>query len=239
MQPGINEQIDEATWQAVLASECEQTYFQELLAFVGAERARGKSIYPQKSDVFNALRATPFNKVKIVIIGQDPYHGPGQAHGLAFSVKPPISVPPSLVNIFSEIQRDLHLWDMSPSQRPAHGCLEYWARQGVLLLNSVLTVEEGKPGSHANRGWERFTDKIIRELNEQRSGLVFMLWGAYAQKKAVCVDRVKHIVLEAPHPSPLSAYRGFIGCSHFSRANQYLIEHGQVAINWDLPDLAR
>jgi len=239
MQPGINEQINEATWQAVLASECEQSYFKELLAFVEGERARGKSIYPPKSDVFNALRAAPFNRVKVVIIGQDPYHGPGQAHGLAFSVKPPISAPPSLLNIFSEIQRDLHLWDSCSNQRPTHGSLEYWASQGVLLLNSVLTVEEGNPGSHANRGWEKFTDRIIRELNERRSELVFMLWGAYAQKKAAHVDRAKHLVLEAPHPSPLSAYRGFIGCGHFSKANKYLIEHGQVAINWGLPDLAR
>jgi uracil-DNA glycosylase len=214
------------SWKEVLAGEKEQPYFKELLDFVAAERAAGKTIYPKNSEVFNALHHTPFEEVKVVIIGQDPYHGPNQAHGLCFSVKPPTPPPPSLVNIFLELESDLGL------KRPNHGCLESWARQGVLLLNAVLTVEEGKPGSHANRGWERFTDRVIRELNEKREHLVFLLWGAYAQKKAGFVDRSRHLVLEAPHPSPLSAQRGFLGCRHFSKANQYLEGSGQGPINW-------
>jgi uracil-DNA glycosylase len=219
---------EELSWTDVLAGEREQPYFKELLKFVEHERTAGKVIYPKNSEVFNALSYTPFCSVKVVILGQDPYHGPNQAHGLCFSVKPPTPPPPSLVNIFLELKKDLDM------PRPAHGCLESWAKQGVLLLNSVLTVEEGKPGSHANRGWERFTDRIIRELNDRREHLVFLLWGAYAQKKAGFVNRSKHLVLEAPHPSPLSAHRGFLGCRHFSKANGYLSEHGMSPIDWRL-----
>lgn len=217
------------TWADVLAAEKREPYFKEVVAFVERERAAGKTIYPPNGDVFNALAFTPFGNVKVVIIGQDPYHGPNQAHGLCFSVKPPTPPPPSLVNIFLELKSDLGI------QRPTHGNLESWARQGVLLLNAVLTVEEAKPGSHANKGWERFTSKIIEELNAQKHNLVFLLWGAYAQKKAERVDRHRHLVLTAPHPSPLSAYRGFLGCKHFSQANAYLTQHGLSPIDWSLP----
>jgi len=224
----------EVTWSELLYEERQRPYFKELLAFLESERAAGKTIYPKSSDVFNALEYTAFERVEVVILGQDPYHGPNQAHGLAFSVRRPVPPPPSLRNIITELQRDLNLWNDLPQRRPEHGCLESWAAQGVLLLNSVFTVESGKPGSHAGNGWERFTDFIIQQLNMKQSGLVFLLWGAYAQKKAAFVDRTKHLVLEAPHPSPLSAYRGFIGCSHFSKANTYLQAHGKRAIDWRL-----
>ncbi len=219
--------VDQQTsWRYVLHSEREQSYFKSLLEFVEHERRVGKTIYPPNSEVFNALTSTAFHEVRIVIIGQDPYHGPNQAHGLCFSVKPPTPPPPSLVNIFLELEQEFGF------KRPAHGSLESWAQQGVLLLNAVLTVEEGKAGSHANKGWERFTDRVIRELNDRREHVVFMLWGAYAQKKGAFIDRQKHLVLEAPHPSPLSAYRGFLGCGHFTKANRYLKEHGIAEINW-------
>lgn len=218
------------TWTEVLSGEREQPYFRELLDFVESERRTSTVVYPKNAEVFNALQCTPFDQAKVVIIGQDPYHGPNQAHGLCFSVKAPTPPPPSLVNIFLELEGDLGI------ARSKQGDLEPWARQGVLLLNSVLTVEEGKPGSHALRGWERFTDRIIRELNDHGSHIVFMLWGAYAQKKGAFVDRAKHLVLEAPHPSPLSAYRGFLGCKHFSQANDYLLQHGLVPVDWRLSD---
>jgi len=229
--PVLSSQIQdtEVTWADILSEEKQQDYFKAVLAFVESERARGKTIYPTNQDVFNSLALTPFSRVKVVIIGQDPYHGPQQAHGLCFSVKPPTPPPPSLVNIFLELKNDLGM------ERPSHGNLETWARQGVLLLNAVLTVEEGKPGSHANKGWERFTSKIIEELNSRKETLVFLLWGAYAQKKAECVDRKRHLVLTAPHPSPLSAHRGFLGCKHFSQANAYLTQHGLKPIDWTLP----
>jgi len=217
------------SWSDVVASEKQQSYCKEVISFVERERAAGKTIYPPTSDVFNALAFTPFSQVKVVIIGQDPYHGPNQAHGLCFSVKPPTPPPPSLVNIFLELKNDLGI------ERPKHGDLESWARQGVLLLNAVLTVEEGKPGSHANKGWERFTSKVIEELNARTEHLVFLLWGSYAQKKAEFVDRRKHLVLTAPHPSPLSAHRGFLGCTHFSQANAYLARHHIEPIEWRLP----
>jgi uracil-DNA glycosylase len=220
--------VGDLSWSDVLAAEKQQPYFKQVLAFVEGERAAGKTIYPAKTDVFNALAYTPFSEVKVVIIGQDPYHGPNQAHGLCFSVKPPTPPPPSLVNIFLELKSDLGI------ERPNHGNLESWARQGVLLLNAVLTVEEGKPGSHANKGWERFTSKVIEELNTRKEHLVFLLWGAYAQKKAEFVDRTKHLVLTAPHPSPLSAHRGFLGCKHFSQANAYLARHHVTPIDWRL-----
>jgi len=214
------------TWRDVLQQEKGKPYFQELLRFVEGERASGAVIYPKNSEIFNALHLTPFSDVRVVILGQDPYHGPNQAHGLCFSVQPPTPPPPSLVNIFQELNSDLGV------PRPSHGCLESWAQQGVLLLNSVLTVQEGKPGSHAGHGWETFTDRVIQELNEKRQHLVFMLWGAHAQRKAAFVDRSRHCVLEAPHPSPLSAHRGFLGCKHFSKANDYLVATGQKPVSW-------
>ena len=220
------------TWRDVLKAEREKEYFKELLAFVEEERRKGIAVYPPNAEVFNAFALTPFSDVRVVILGQDPYHGSGQAHGLCFSVKPPVPPPPSLVNIFSELRRDLGLWGDRPGHRPASGSLEGWVKQGVLLLNAVLTVEAGKPGSHAGRGWERFTDFVIQQLNQKRTGLVFLLWGSYAQKKAAFVDRARHLVLEAPHPSPLSAHRGFIGCGHFSKANEYLLLHGVTPIEW-------
>jgi uracil-DNA glycosylase len=225
-------------WRDVLSQEREKPYFRELLSFVEHERARGIEVYPKNSEIFNALTLTPLEQVKVVILGQDPYHGQGQAHGLCFSVKPPVPPPPSLVNIFTELHRDLGLWGGLPRHRPSHGSLEGWARQGVLLLNAVLTVEAGKAGSHAGRGWEQFTDCVIQQLNNRRSGIVFLLWGSYAQKKAAFVDRNRHLVLEAPHPSPLSAHRGFIGCGHFSKANAYLTAQGSTPINWDIEGTA-
>lgn len=216
----------EPEWKAVLESEFEQTYMQELREFLRQRLAAGARIYPARENFFNAFNRTPLSKVKAVILGQDPYHGPGQAHGLCFSVPRGVAPPPSLLNIYKEMQNDLGL------KMPAHGCLEGWAAQGVFLLNSVLTVEEGRAGAHQGKGWERFTDRVIAVLNEQRTHLVFMLWGSYAQKKASFVDRGKHCVLEAPHPSPLSAHRGFLGCRHFSKANEYLRKSGQQTIDW-------
>ncbi len=216
------------TWKEVLHGEREKPYFRSILEFLDRERAAGKVIYPKKADIFNALQFAPFEAVKVVIIGQDPYHGPNQAHGLSFSVRPGIPPPPSLLNIFEEINRDLGL------PKPSHGCLEKWAEQGVLLLNAVLTVEAGKPQSHAGIGWERFTDRVIKELNDQKEGLVFLLWGSHAQKKCETIDRSKHLVLTAPHPSPLSAHRGFLGCRHFSKTNAALRSRGMAEIDWSL-----
>lgn len=218
----------EPEWLQRLQPEFEAGYMQSLRAFLAAEKAAGKVIYPPGSLWFNALNHTPFSRVKVVILGQDPYHGPQQAHGLCFSVREGVPPPPSLVNIFAEIERDLGI---AP---PAHGNLTAWADQGVLLLNAVLTVEQGRAASHQGRGWERFTDRIVQLLNEERDHLVFMLWGSYAQKKGAIIDRHKHLVLASPHPSPLSAYRGFIGNSHFSRANDYLVAQGLTPINWGL-----
>jgi uracil-DNA glycosylase len=192
----------------------------------------GKTIYPPPKRIFAALDTTPFDAVKVVILGQDPYHGPGQAHGLCFSVLPGVPAPPSLENIFKEIERDLGI------PRPDHGCLIPWARQGVLLLNSVLTVERGLAGSHQGKGWEGFTDAVVDHLNRERENLVFLLWGSYAQAKGKLIDTRRHCVLKAPHPSPLSAHRGFIGCGHFSRANAWLREHGLTEIDWRLPPAA-
>jgi uracil-DNA glycosylase len=227
-----SDRIEDRSWDDILEEEREQPYFQSLLEFVASKRRAGVVVFPPEHEVFNAFALTPFERVKVVILGQDPYHGPNQAHGLCFSVKPPVPPPPSLINIFAELHRDLGLWSERPNHRPEHGSLEGWARQGVLLLNAVLTVEAGKAGSHAGVGWERFTDLVIQRLSSLKSGLVFMLWGAYAQRKGVVIDRARHLVLEAPHPSPLSAYRGFIGCGHFSAANRYLVEHGRSAIDW-------
>lgn len=217
----------EPSWLAVLADEFQQDYMQELSDFFKKEVHAGKVIYPPPKLIFNALNSTAIDKVKVVILGQDPYHGPHQAHGLSFSVPQGVRPPPSLINIFKAINNDLGI------THPSHGCLQSWAEQGVLLLNAVLTVEHKQAGSHAGRGWERFTDKIVEVLNE-REGLVFMLWGAYAQKKGAIIDSNKHLVLKAVHPSPLSAHRGFLTCGHFSKANEYLESEGKEQVNWNL-----
>lgn len=223
----------EPGWKARLAGAFEDPDMARLRAFLLDERARGRAIYPPARRIFAAFDATPFDQVRVVVLGQDPYHGPGQAHGLCFSVPPGVPVPPSLRNIFAEIERDLRI------PPPDHGCLLPWARQGVLLLNAVLTVESGRAGSHQGRGWEAFTDRAVRALAEERENLVFMLWGSYAQKKGQFIDARRHRVLRAPHPSPLSAHRGFIGCGHFSAANQFLSRTGQASINWRLPPRAQ
>lgn len=222
----------EPAWKARLIDEFDAPYMQALREFLIAEKQAGKMLYPPSAQIFAALDATPFDRVKVVILGQDPYHGPGQAHGLCFSVQPGTPVPPSLENIFAEIQRDLGI------ARPDHGHLMSWAHQGVLLLNAVLTVERGHAGAHQGKGWERFTDAVVRHLNAEREGLVFMLWGSYAQAKGKAIDATRHLLLKAPHPSPLSAYRGFMGCGHFSQANAYLQARGQTAIDWHLPPRA-
>ncbi|MFT6315822.1 MAG: uracil-DNA glycosylase [Candidatus Azotimanducaceae bacterium] len=216
------------SWLAPLQSEFEQVYMRDLRAFLAAEKAQGKTIFPAGGQYFSALNAAPLDQVKVVILGQDPYHGPGQAHGLCFSVSPGVAMPPSLLNVIKEIQADL---DLPKSAFPS-GCLSSWAQQGVLLLNAVLTVEQGRANAHQGKGWEQFTDKIIEVLSTQREHLVFMLWGSYAQKKGAKIDRDKHLVLEAPHPSPLAAYRGFFGCRHFSQCNQYLMAKDQPSIDW-------
>ncbi len=215
------------TWHDVLAEEKQQPYFVNTLSTVANERAAGITVYPPQKDVFNAFRFTELGDVKVVILGQDPYHGPGQAHGLAFSVLPGVAVPPSLVNIYKELQSNF-----PDFVRPNHGYLESWARQGVMLLNTVLTVEAGKAHSHARLGWETFTDKVIALINQHCEGVVFLLWGSHAQKKGSIIDRKRHYVLQAPHPSPLSAHRGFLGCGHFAKANEYLIERGLAPIDW-------
>ena len=220
------------TWKDMIGSEKAQPYFQHILQQVQQQRDSGKIIYPPKTDVFNAFRYTEFDQVKVVILGQDPYHGPNQAHGLAFSVRPNVQIPPSLQNIYKELSQDI-----AGFQIPNHGYLVDWAQQGVLLLNTVLTVEQGKAHSHANFGWETFTDHVIATLNQHTQGLVFLLWGSHAQKKGQFIDRQKHCVLTAPHPSPLSAHRGFFGCHHFSSTNLYLIQQGKTPINWSLPNL--
>lgn len=217
------------SWLAVLEEEFDKPYMVGLRGFLQRQKEQGKIIYPAGSNWFTAFNHTPFGKVKVVILGQDPYHGPNQAHGLCFSVLPGVDIPPSLRNMYQELQSDLGI---PPAD---HGCLTSWADQGVLLLNATLTVERGNAGSHQGQGWEEFTDCAIRALNEHREGLVFMLWGSYAQKKGAFIDAKRHLVLKAPHPSPLSAHRGFFGCRHFSRANDYLVAHGQTPIDWRLP----
>lgn len=222
----------EPSWKARIGAYLQRPEMLALAAFLRAEKQAGKRIYPPGPEIFAAFDHTPFERVRVVILGQDPYHGPGQAHGLCFSVRPGVRVPPSLENIFKEIQRDLGI------PRPAHGCLTAWADRGVLLLNAVLTVEEGRAGSHQGKGWEGFTDAAIEALNREREGLVFLLWGAYAQRKGQLIDGHRHCVLSSVHPSPLSAHRGFLGCGHFSAANQYLIARGQAPIDWSLPPIA-
>lgn len=220
----------EEGWRAALAEEFASDYMRQLRQFLLQQKAAKKRIYPAGTDIFNALNSTAFSETKVVILGQDPYHGPGQAHGLCFSVKPGIAIPPSLLNIYKELQVDVGFVP------PQHGCLIHWARQGVLLLNSVLTVEAGMAASHQGKGWERFTDSVIAQLNSQRQGLVYILWGSYAQKKGAFIDREKNLVLQSPHPSPLSASRGFFGNHHFSQANDYLLKRGQTPIDWQLPE---
>lgn len=215
----------EESWKMVLGSEFEKEYFKTLRDFIHSEY-RNKTIYPPAKQIFNAFDSCPFESVKVVILGQDPYHEPSQAHGLSFSVLPPCPPPPSLVNIYKEIRSDVG--DLVS----ANGDLTDWSRQGVLLLNATLTVEAHKAGSHQNKGWETFTDSAIKALAENREHLVFMLWGSYAQRKGAFIDRSRHLVLQAPHPSPLSAYRGFFGCKHFSAANAYLISQGLSPIVW-------
>lgn len=215
----------EESWKKVLGSEFEKEYFKTLRDFIHSEY-RNKTIYPPAKQIFNAFDSCPFESVKVVILGQDPYHEPSQAHGLSFSVLPPCPPPPSLVNIYKEIRSDVG------TLVSANGDLTAWSRQGVLLLNATLTVEAHKAGSHQNKGWETFTDSAIKALAENREHLVFMLWGSYAQRKGAFIDRSRHLVLQAPHPSPLSAYRGFFGCKHFSSANAYLISQGLSPIVW-------
>ena len=221
----------ESSWKEQLQAEFSLDYMQALRAFLAHEKQQGKIIYPRSNEYFSALNLTPFKQVKVVILGQDPYHGVGQAHGLCFSVPPEIPPPPSLVNIYKELSSDLTM------PQPAHGCLVSWARQGVLLLNSVLSVEKNHAASHQGQGWEQFTDKVIAQINEHAEHIVFILWGSYAQKKGAFIDTSRHLVLKAPHPSPLSAHRGFFGQKPFSRTNEYLKSQGKTPIEWMLPDI--
>ncbi|WP_395480083.1 uracil-DNA glycosylase [Candidatus Curculioniphilus buchneri] len=215
------------TWQSTLAQEKVQPYFRNILTLVAKERASCISIYPEKKDVFNAFRFTELSAVKVVILGQDPYHGYNQAHGLSFSVKPNIPIPPSLVNIYTELSNDIENFII-----PEHGYLKSWAEQGVMLLNCILTVKEGQAHSHAHLGWEKFTDKVLQIINTYRTGVVFLLWGAQAQKKKIIIDQKRHYILQAPHPSPLSVHHGFFGCHHFSKANTLLEKQGKKPIDW-------
>ena len=217
-------------WRKVIGDEFEKDYMLSLRDFLMQRKQQGAVIYPPSDQWFSAFNSTPFDNVRVVILGQDPYHGAGQAHGLCFSVTPGIKVPPSLANIYKEIKSDLGI------EQPNHGCLISWAQQGVLLLNTTLTVEDGNAGAHQGKGWEQFTDQVIRSVNQQREGVVFMLWGSYAQKKSAMIDSQRHLVLKSVHPSPLSAYRGFFGCGHFSAANQYLQEQRLGPIDWQLPE---
>lgn len=218
----------EASWKEVLAAEFKKPYFKQLVDHIKTEREQGKTIYPAGTNIFHAFDATPFNEVKVVILGQDPYHGPRQAHGLSFSVQKGIPPPPSLVNIFKELHEDVGI------AIPSHGYLEKWAQQGVLLLNASLTVRAGEPMSHAKIGWHHFTDAAITKVSELKEHVVFLLWGRFAQKKAELIDGKKHLILKSAHPSPLSAKNGFFGNHHFSRANEYLMKHGLDPIDWAL-----
>lgn len=217
-------------WKALLEGEFVKPYMAQLRAFLQAEKDAGKRVFPKGADYFRALGLTPPDKVRVVILGQDPYHGEGQAHGLSFSVRPGVRVPPSLVNIYKELNSDLGI---APAR---HGFLEPWAKQGVLLLNAVLTVQMGMAASHQGKGWELFTDAVIRAVNDLPQPVVFILWGAYAQKKAAFVDTTRHMVIKSPHPSPLSAHNGFFGTKPFSRANDFLVAKGYAPIDWRLPD---
>lgn len=217
------------TWDEKLAHEMNKPYFLDMLTFLDREY-ENKQIYPPRGKIFNALKTTPFGDIKVVILGQDPYHGYGQAHGLCFSVNKGVALPPSLKNIYKEMEEDLGI------VQPKHGYLQSWAAQGVLMLNTVLTVEEGKPNSHAKLGWQTFTDEIIKLVNTQEKPIVFLLWGRNAINKAKFINQNKHLVLTSVHPSPLSAYGGFFGCKHFSKCNEFLIKNGIKPIEWKLPE---
>lgn len=216
-------------WLAFIAQEQQQDYLKNTLAYINEQRASGVTVYPPENDVFNAFTSTPFEQVNVVILGQDPYHGANQAHGLCFSVLPEVKIPPSLVNIYKELAQDIEGFEI-----PTHGYLQSWAEQGVLLLNTVLTVEEGKAHSHKHLGWEQFTDKVIAKLNEQGEKIIFILWGSHAHKKGKNINTDKHFIIKGPHPSPLSAYRGFFGCRHFSKINKILTDLGKAPINWQV-----
>ncbi|OQY12082.1 MAG: uracil-DNA glycosylase [Desulfobacteraceae bacterium 4572_19] len=218
------------TWKNILKEELQKEYMLNLFDFIVRERDSGKIIYPTEDNIFNAFNLTPFESVRVVIMGQDPYHGEGQAHGLGFSVNSGIKIPPSLKNIFKEINDDLFI------KPPVNGCLNFWAKQGVLLLNSILSVEKGKAFSHKDKGWEKLTDYVISVLNEKHCNLVFILWGNDAGKKSKLMDKNRHLLLQSAHPSPLSAWRGFLGNKHFSKTNQYLVAHGKEPINWAIND---
>ncbi len=224
------EVVLEESWKTVLQEEFTKLYMKTLGDFLRSEKAAGKIIYPKGALIFNALNSTPLNKLKVVILGQDPYHGPNQAHGLSFSVQPGVTPPPSLINIYKELKRDLNI------DPPSHGCLQSWAEQGVLLLNTSLTVEANKAASHSKQGWQQFTDKIIEIVNNDCEHVVFILWGSHAQSKRNLIDPKKHLILCSAHPSPLSAHRGFFGCGHFSKANYFLEKHAITPINWQLPN---
>ena len=217
------------SWKTVLKEEFNKVYFQQIVSFLKTEKALGKKIYPPGPSIFNAFNETPFDKVKVVILGQDPYHGEGQAHGLSFSVPPGIKPPPSLVNIFKELHEDLGI------PIPLSGDLSKWAKQGVLLLNAALTVRAGEPFSHAKYGWAAFTDAVIKTISDQKTGVIFLLWGKFAQEKQALIDETKHFILKAAHPSPFSADKGFFGCKHFSKTNQLLMQNDQQPIDWKLP----
>jgi uracil-DNA glycosylase len=219
----------EKSWLNVLAEEFDKSYMKTLKAFLLEEKHRGATVYPKGADIFNALEHTPFDKVKVVILGQDPYHGTGQAHGLSFSVQKGVAIPPSLKNIYKELEADIPGF-----KTPQHGNLTKWADEGVLLLNATLTVRAHEAGSHQGKGWEIFTDTVISRLSEQREGIVFLLWGRYAQNKSALIDQEKHTVLTAAHPSPFSAYNGFFGCHHFSLANEVLEKDGKLPIDWQI-----
>jgi len=214
------------SWMDAVGAEFEQPYMKKLRVFLQQEKDAGRTVYPRGADIFNALNTTGFDNVSVVILGQDPYHGPEQAHGLAFSVRHGVALPPSLKNIYKEVESACGI------ALPKEGDLTGWAKQGVLLLNATLTVQAAQAGSHQGKGWEEFTDAVIRAINTRRENIVFMLWGSYAQKKGAFIDRQKHLVLEAPHPSPLSAHRGFLGCGHFKKANEYLKQRGLREIDW-------
>ena len=227
MSAGVNVKIEDS-WKKVLQEEFSKPYFEQIVSHIRTEKAQGKIIYPPGPAIFNAFDTTPFDNVKVVILGQDPYHGPGQAHGLCFSVQNGVPPPPSLQNMFKELHEDIgfHI--------PAHGNLTNWARQGVFLLNASLTVRAGEPMSHSKIGWAQFTDTVIKKISEGKEHVVFMLWGKFAQEKRTLIDESKHLVLRAAHPSPLSAHAGFFGCRHFSKANEYLVSKGIQPVDWSL-----
>lgn len=218
----------EESWKSVLSAEFTKSYFQNAVTFIKTEKAQGKTIYPPGALIFNAFDTTPFDKVKVVLLGQDPYHGYGQAHGLSFSVQDGVKPPPSLINIFKELHSDIGM------PMPKTGNLTKWAEQGVLLLNAILTVRANEPSSHAKIGWADFTNAVIKKISDEKEGIVFLLWGKYAQEKQMLIDETKHLVLKAAHPSPFSADKGFFGCKHFSKTNEYLVRQGKDPINWQL-----